>query len=662
MKHKYPLFIFLLFFTLVSPPSILGQESTCGDDICSLNEDESVCPEDCGVFDINIPLSDVKVVRGQPVTVPIHINHRDRTPEKPTFDASEDLLPYADFPDSPQQQTGSGIQTFRAEFLVPETALIEDINGIVTVNAHGKSVETPLNLEIIENSDSAGSLKITNLVDEVQSGEDIVYTIRLDSQLPSITGDITVYIRNVLTQEQIQIDTFTPESRNINEVRRIELNNTLTQQLQNTTGSIDGTYDLLATFNGPNEPLRSLSILTIETPFYATTWFRTTLIIIVSTPIIFGIAVAVKKYIAYRQSKKRYVPPKLSKLPGADKQERILNVGRVGGTNKTAYMDPDDFTTHALVAGSTGSGKSVTASVIVEEALENDVPVVAFDPTTQWTGFLAACKDENVLQAYDKFNISRDKAKSYKGLIYTPTDKDFEVDFDKCLNPGEITVFNLADLTLEDYDYVVGHIIDELFERGWEESPDLRLVVVFDEVHRLLDERCSGAGYQGLIRAAREFRKWGIGLIMASQVSSDFKEEIGGNVLTEVQLNTKNMGDIEKVSSKYGEEFAQRVTRQGVGVGLVQNPRYNDGKPWFVEFRPPYHDPHKLSDEALQAYDEYTTRINTIKQKIQDKKEAGNDVEDIALDLNLAEGKLKEGKFKMVDIYLGDLEEQLNIS
>ncbi|MFT4313276.1 MAG: hypothetical protein ACMXYA_02625, partial [Candidatus Woesearchaeota archaeon] len=299
------------------------------------------------------------------------------------------------------------------------------------------------------------------------------------------------------------------------------------------------------------------------------------------------------------------------------------------------------------------------ASIIVEEALEKKIPAVIFDPTAQWTGFLHQLQDKNIFKKYATFSLREEDAKSYKGLIYTPTNENFDVEFEKYTNPGETTVFNLSNLSVKEYDKAVKNIIDTIIEKKWEESPDLQLLVVFDEVHRLLDPAAEGVGYEALIKAAREFRKWGIGLIMSSQVSSDFKEAIGGNVLTEVQLNTKNIEDIKKIEEKYGAEYSDRITRQGVGVGLVQNPKYNKGQPWFIEFRPPFHNPHKLPEEDLAKYDSFTRKLNEIFAVIEYFKKAGINVDDYMMDYNLANNKLKEGKFRMVQIYVEDLEQSL---
>jgi len=86
--------------------------------------------------------------------------------------------------------------------------------------------------------------------------------------------------------------------------------------------------------------------------------------------------------------------------------------------------------------------------------------------------------------------------------------------------------------------------------------------LVFDEVHRLLEKYGGKGGYVALEKACREFRKWGIGLIMVSQVSTDFKEAVAGNIMTEVQLNTKSMDDIKRIAHKYGVDYSSKISRQ----------------------------------------------------------------------------------------------------
>ena len=101
--------------------------------------------------------------------------------------------------------------------------------------------------------------------------------------------------------------------------------------------------------------------------------------------------------------------------------------------------------------------------------------------------------------------------------------------------------------------------------------------------------------------------------------------------------------------------------RQEIGVGFVQNPRYNKGKPWFVHFRPLIHSPHKLLEEELVTYKRLGDIIWKIREKIAAMKEKGQDTSDIELELKLAEDKLKTGAFRMAQIYLDGLKGRLKL-
>ena len=362
----------------------------------------------------------------------------------------------------------------------------------------------------------------------------------------------------------------------------------------------------------------------------------------------------------------RYIfPTSYNKLP--QKTESNFWIGKIAETDRKVYYDPTDLKTHILIAGATGAGKSVAASVFVEEALDNNMSVLVFDPTAQWTGFMKPCNDQNLLDHFEEFGMDVKRAHSYKGNIFD-TEKPKEVterlkkDFKKYMAPGEITVFTLNKLEPGQYDQIVNDIIKSVFDLQMEESTELKTILVFDEVHRLLEKYGGKGGYVALEKAAREFRKWGIGIIMCSQVLSDFKEAIAGNVLTDIQLNTKSLSDIQKVQSKYGENYAQKISRQGVGVGMLQHPKYNDGKPYFIQFRPTYHNPHKISDEDMTTYKYFIHRTDTIEKEIRKMKAKGRDTSDLEIEFKLTNDKLKRGEFRLAKIYLNSLEERLNLN
>ncbi|MFW6013622.1 MAG: ATP-binding protein [Candidatus Nanoarchaeia archaeon] len=638
------------------------KEIICGDGVCYEQQDYFSCPQDCDFFDLKIALTQIRLVEGEPVHVPLRIKQYVNGTYSYNISASSNIEPFVNFEnDTFSIHNYTIYQTHLVFNISDRTNINYSFGDLIVENKHEKK-EIPVFLELISEDERLLSLNHDVLTKNVLLGEELVYFMEVDFYTSfESNASVNVFLENIETGQRWLVENMSLDSAQSHKrVMDLKLDDSFTNISGYNESLEQGLYNLLVQLDIDDRTLYSYSKVSIEQSFYDTIYFKLLLVLLVSLPILILVIKYYPKFKSYLESRKRYILPSIKELPNENMSGVMLKVGKIPESKYSAYLAARDLNTHAIVAGSTGSGKSVSASIIVEEALNNKIPVVVFDPTSQWTGFLSGLKDEKIFRLYSKFKMSREDARSYKGLIFTPKDADFEINFDEYLNPGEITVFNLANLSTKEYDEATAKIVENLFEKKWEEDPELKVLCVFDEVHRLLEPSCEGKGYAALTRGAREFRKWGIGLLMASQILSDFKEAIGGNVLTEIQLNTKNMNDIKKAEQKYGTAYAKRITRQSIGVALVQNPRYNSGKPWFINFRPPMHNPHKLSEEDLAAYDKFTAKIKDLKQRINDLKTKGEDVSEFELDLNLASNKLKEGKFKMTDIYIEEIEGALN--
>ena len=171
-------------------------------------------------------------------------------------------------------------------------------------------------------------------------------------------------------------------------------------------------------------------------------------------------------------------------------------------------------------------------------------------------------------------------------------------------------------------------------------------------MHRLLPKYGGKKGYTAIERAAREFRKWGIGVFLISQVLLDFKGAIRANIANEIQLRTKYEGDIGRVKSKYGMDYASKITKLTIGTGLFQNPEYNNGRPWFISFRPLLHNPFALTDEEINKYMELSKKTSDLDNRLAAMKAAKKDVYDIEIELNIAKDKIKTAAFKMAETYI----------
>ncbi len=399
------------------------------------------------------------------------------------------------------------------------------------------------------------------------------------------------------------------------------------------------------------------AVFTVTEPFYQHLLFgkirvwQAILMGIGLALLIFGIFMLRKEIEA---KKKYHLKVEYSQLPkpGPD----TIYVGKIAETNNRTYFKIENFKTHTIVAGSTGGGKSFAAQVIIEELLDKDVAVIVFDPTAQWTGFLRKLENKGLLNLYSGFGMKPNDAKAFKGNIREITDAKEIINIKKYMKPGEIQVFALHKLDPKDIDVFVANTVREVFHEGFDESQELRLCLVYDEVHRLLSKfGGSGEGFIQIERACREFRKWGIGVMLISQVLADFVGQIKANINTEIQMRTRDEGDLERIKTKYGDEVLKSLVKASVGTGMVQNSAYNRGRPYFVTFKPIKHSVERLSDEEIEKYNEYNDIIDQMQFELEQLEQLDQDVFDLKLELKLALDKVKAGGFNMAKIYLDGL-------
>jgi hypothetical protein len=376
---------------------------------------------------------------------------------------------------------------------------------------------------------------------------------------------------------------------------------------------------------------------------------------------VYGGGTTILLYAAYMIYKKRAEKKKRYKgevdfatLPKPG--ERSIKLGKIAETTRDVFFELDQLTMHTLIAGSTGGGKTVSAEVVIEEALMKNVNVIVFDPTAQWTGFLRKCTSKKMFLLYPKFGLKKTDARAFNGNVHQVINARQIIDIKKYMIPGEIHVFAVNKLDPKDADILVSNTIREVFHANLPEAPQLKTVVIFDEVHRLLPKfGGSGQGFIQIERGAREFRKWGVGLILISQVLTDFVGETKANINTEIQMRTRDQGDLDRIKNKYGGYMLQSLLKAATGTGMMENAAYNRGNPYFVAFRPLLHEHARLSDEELENYNKYNEMIEDLEYEIDQLKDEGIDIFDLKLELKMALDKVKSGSFNMVDIYIEGL-------
>lgn len=127
-----------------------------------------------------------------------------------------------------------------------------------------------------------------------------------------------------------------------------------------------------------------------------------------------------------RKEEKKLPQPDYDRLPKLGEDKRLGYLGMVledvdRKSNQPYLFDLDQQgPQHTMVVGASGSGKSVTAMNLAENALFYDVPVIVFDTTGQWTGFAKKLQNKSILSKYSQLGMEKTDPRSFRTKIYTP--------------------------------------------------------------------------------------------------------------------------------------------------------------------------------------------------------------------------------------------------
>src|SRR5512134_951366 len=93
---------------------------------------------------------------------------------------------------------------------------------------------------------------------------------------------------------------------------------------------------------------------------------------------------------------------------------RAYNPTTQSTTDKQVTYDPADFTTHAVVTGMTGSGKTGLCVILLEEAALQGIPAIIIDPKGDLTNLLLHFPDlaPQDFQAWIDADLARRAGKS----------------------------------------------------------------------------------------------------------------------------------------------------------------------------------------------------------------------------------------------------------
>ena len=239
-----------------------------------------------------------------------------------------------------------------------------------------------------------------------------------------------------------------------------------------------------------------------------------------------------------------------------------------------------------LVSGAGGAGKTIAAKVIVEELLDDGVPVLVFDYTQQWQRLLEKNTNEEMLDRYAEFGMRR-SPKGFKGQIVSSI-----AQLNQLLTSAGVTIVDLSD-TYDSAERVdkVASILDELLEcfQFQEDSEELRLLIVVEEAHLWTSKDLPKDAVRFLESAVRLLRKKGVGVMLVSQKISDFDPAMRSAMNISILFRTKYEGDLKAVARMLGRDTSAIVPKLPVGYSVFH--LANVGDPFVLAWRPTYSEP-----------------------------------------------------------------------
>lgn len=208
--------------------------------------------------------------------------------------------------------------------------------------------------------------------------------------------------------------------------------------------------------------------------------------------------------------------------------DEMLTIGKYAGGKRSRFELPADVqTTTSAVLGIRGSGKTNTATVMVEELVARGRQVVVIDPTDVWWGLRSSADGKRPGHAIVVCGGSHGQVPlaAGDGVILA----DFVVQ-ERCS-----LVLSLRHLRKGDQKRLVTDFAEQLYHRKGEAAHRTPLLVVIDEADAFVPQRVGGseARMVGAIEdLVRRGRSAGLGVVLISQRAASVNKD----VLTQIEL------------------------------------------------------------------------------------------------------------------------------
>ncbi|MFC3478185.1 ATP-binding protein [Halobacterium litoreum] len=312
----------------------------------------------------------------------------------------------------------------------------------------------------------------------------------------------------------------------------------------------------------------------------------------------------------------------------AEDGDQRIHVGETADGDDLSFPIVEVLTGRAFITGKSGSGKSNTTSVVVEELLEAGYPVLIVDTDGEYYGL----KEE-----YELLHAGADE------------ECDIQVDVEHAEKLAHLALEENVPIILDVSGYLDDDVADELLREtvrhlfAKEKKLKKPFLLVVEECHEYIPEG-GGMDETGnlLIKVGKRGRKHGLGIVGISQRPADVKKDFitQANWLVWHRLTWEN--DTNVVKRIVGSEYADDVVDLDDGAAFVQMDWRDDAvtpvqfkrkrtfdagaTPGLDDFERP--DLKSVSGSLMEDLDDITTRkeqerdrIAELEEKVENREE-----------------------------------------
>lgn len=255
------------------------------------------------------------------------------------------------------------------------------------------------------------------------------------------------------------------------------------------------------------------------------------------------------------------------------------------------YLLPLHKLNNLYISGSTGSGKSFLARVIVEGAVLEGVRTVILDPRNQWAGLLFPEDRKEILKRYEQFGISPSLAQGFQADYFSSSQLE---DIPRLTGDQKPKIVSFKHQGARKRCRTAKQILDHLFQESLaKESQQVETLVVLEEAQlftpRGVPDECKPAAKEVekvIDRIGREARKYGLNILLVSQTIKDFaysSATVRQNVVTKAFMRNSDR------ELDYASDFlpdASSLTELKSGEVFFYNPDL--GGAIKIMVRPPF--------------------------------------------------------------------------